>query len=102
MLSLYVAQVLMSDFEMVLVTSFISGITFALTFHMCRISVVRPLYFKIFTLFLITLLLSSSFLNTFMHGIYNYIPEINHVCRVYSVPAVLYLQFVLHVKLFHP
>jgi len=36
-----------------------------------------------------------------MQGIYNYIPETNHVSRVYSVAAVLYLQFVLHVMLFH-
>jgi len=37
---------------------------------------------------------------TFMHGIYNYIPETNHVSRVYSVAAVLLLKFVLHVMLF--
>jgi len=37
---------------------------------------------------------------TFMHGIYNYIPETNHVYTVYSVTAVLYLQSVLHVMLF--
>ena len=37
-----------------------------------------------------------------MQGIYNYsyIPETNHVSRVYSVAAVLYLQFVLHVMFF--
>jgi len=28
---------------------------------------------------------------TFIKGIYNYIPETNHVSRVYSVAAVLYL-----------
>ena len=39
---------------------------------------------------------------TFMHGIYNYIPEKNHVPTVYSVAAVLYLQSVLHVMLFRP
>jgi len=41
---------------------------------------------------------------TFMQDIYiyNYILETNHVSRVYSVAAVLYLQFVLHVMLFHP
>ena len=39
---------------------------------------------------------------TFMHGIYNYIPETNHVSRVYSFVAVLCLQFLLHVKLFRP
>ena len=37
---------------------------------------------------------------TFMHGIYNYIPETNHASVVYIVAAVLYLQFVLHVMLF--
>jgi Na+/H+-dicarboxylate symporter len=37
---------------------------------------------------------------TFMLSIYNYIPETNHVSRVYSVAAVLYLQFVLNVILF--
>jgi hypothetical protein len=35
-----------------------------------------------------------------MQGIYNYIPETNHISRVHSVAAVLYLQFVLHVMLF--
>jgi len=30
---------------------------------------------------------------TFMHGIYNYIPETNRVYRVHIVAAVLYLQF---------
>jgi len=38
---------------------------------------------------------------TFMQCIYNYIPGRNHVSRVYSVAAVLYLQFVLYVMLFH-
>jgi len=37
-----------------------------------------------------------------MHGIYNYIPETNHVSTVYSVASVLCLQFVLHVMLFRP
>jgi hypothetical protein len=36
----------------------------------------------------------------FMQGIYN-IPATNHVSRVCNVAAVLYLQFVLHVMLFH-
>jgi len=38
-----------------------------------------------------------------MQGIYNYIPETNHVSRVcvlYVAAAVLYLQFVLHLMLF--
>ena len=36
---------------------------------------------------------------TFMQGIYNYVPETNHVSRVYSVAAFLYFQFVLRVML---
>ena len=39
---------------------------------------------------------------TFMQGTYNYIPETNRISRVYSVAAVLYLEFVLHVMLFRP
>ena len=35
-----------------------------------------------------------------MEGIYKYTPKTNHVSRVYSVAAVLYLQFMLHVILF--
>jgi hypothetical protein len=34
-----------------------------------------------------------------MQVIYNYIPETNHVSRVYNVAAVPYLQSVLHVML---
>jgi len=39
---------------------------------------------------------------TCMQGISNYIRETNHVSRVYSVAAVLYLQSVLHIMLFRP
>jgi len=35
-----------------------------------------------------------------MQAIYNYTPETNQVSRVYSVAAILYLQFLLHVMLF--
>jgi hypothetical protein len=40
------------------------------------------------------------FVITFMQVIYNYILQTNHVSSVYSVAAVLCLQFVLHVMLF--
>jgi hypothetical protein len=30
-----------------------------------------------------------------MHGIYNYIPEANHVYRVYIVAAILWLNFMV-------
>jgi len=35
-----------------------------------------------------------------MKGNHNYIPETNHVSKVWSVAAVLYLPSVLHVMLF--
>jgi hypothetical protein len=38
---------------------------------------------------------------TFMQGIYNYIPETNHVSRAYSVATMLYLQFMVHVIFSH-
>ena len=37
---------------------------------------------------------------TFIHCIYNYIPETNHVFRVRNVSAILYLQFNVYVMLF--
>jgi len=37
-----------------------------------------------------------------MQGIYNPMPQTNHVSGVQSVAAVLYLQFVLSVMLFRP
>jgi hypothetical protein len=36
-----------------------------------------------------------------MQGIYNYVPETNHVSGLYSIAAVLCLQFVPHVMLCH-
>jgi hypothetical protein len=39
---------------------------------------------------------------TIVQGICKYIPETNHVSRVYNVTAVMYIQFVLHVMLFRP
>jgi flagellar basal body-associated protein FliL len=38
---------------------------------------------------------------TFMQGIYNYVSEINRVSSACSAAAVLCLQFMLHVMLFH-
>jgi len=39
----------LSDLEMVPVAPIITGITLVFTFHMCCISIVRSLYFKIFS-----------------------------------------------------
>ena len=36
-----------------------------------------------------------------MQGIYNYIAETNHVSSLCTVAPVLYLQFMLHIFLFH-
>jgi len=48
----------LNDFEMVQVARIINGMTSVFTFHMHCISIVRSLYFRIF---------SASFLNTFLH-----------------------------------
>jgi hypothetical protein len=41
----------LNDFEIVPVAPFITGITFVFTFHMRCISIVRSLYFRIFSAF---------------------------------------------------
>jgi hypothetical protein len=48
-------------------------------------------------MFIITILII-----TFMHAIYNYVPDTNHFSRLYSVAALLQIQFMLHVMLFCP
>ena len=35
-----------------------------------------------------------------LYAVYMYVPETNHVSRMYCVAAILYLHFVLHVMLF--
>ena len=57
------------------------------------LSVLNLLYFYIIIIIIIPVI-------TFMPDVYNYMPEKNHASRVYSVAAVLYVQFVLHVMLF--
>jgi len=62
-------------------------------------------YWKCFIYVIIIIIISSSssssiLVITFLKGIYNYIHENNYVSAVYSVAAVLYLQFVLHAMLF--
>jgi uncharacterized sodium:solute symporter family permease YidK len=49
---------------------------------------------------IIIVIIIITFVITVMQGIYNYIHEMNHVYRVRSVAAVLYVQFMLHVMLF--
>jgi len=52
------------------------------------------------TIIIIIIIIITTTTITYMQGIYNYIPETIHVSRVYSVAAVVYLQFVLHIWLF--
>jgi hypothetical protein len=60
-------------------------------------------YAKLLILFIIIIFIIIIILViTFMQSIYSYILETIHVSRVHSVPAVLYLQYVLHVILFRP
>ena len=51
-------------------------------------------------LFIIIIIIIIIPVITFMQGIYNYVLETNHISKVHSVAAVLYLHFVVHVMLF--
>ena len=51
----------LSDFEMDPFAPIISGSTYAFTFHMCCISILRSLYFKIFSASLLITVLSPGF-----------------------------------------
>ena len=63
---------LLNDFEMVPVALFITGITVVFTFHIRRISIVRSLYFKIFSAsFLITLLSPEMVTSISMHVLFS-------------------------------
>ena len=77
----------LNDFEIVPVAPIITGITFVFTFHMRCISIVRSLYFRLLLLLLVI---------TFMQGVYNCVPETNHVFKVFSVAAILLFQFMLY------
>jgi hypothetical protein len=68
------------------------------TLHICNISWLR-VNGKIIIIIIITLYYIIFI--TFVPCIYSYIPETNHVSRVYSVQLFPYLQFVLHVTLLH-
>jgi hypothetical protein len=75
-----------------------NGAHSSLPLYAFRVSTVDLLdyYYIIITIIIIIIAI------TLMQGIYNYIPETNHVSRVYNVAAVQYVQSVLHVMLFHP
>jgi len=49
---------------------------------------------------LMKLLLLLLFVIIFMQGSYNFIPNTNHVSRVHSFAAIVYLRFLAHVMLF--
>jgi len=73
----------LNDFEMVPVVPIITGITFVFTFHMRCISIVRSLYFRIFSvsLLLLLLLLSSSSSSSSSSLIFGESWDRNLVCR---------------------
>jgi hypothetical protein len=56
-ISWYVAHVFSKSFEMVPVAPIITGITLVFTFHMCCISIVRSLYFRIFSAIIIIIII---------------------------------------------
>jgi hypothetical protein len=98
-----------NDFGITPVDDITNGITWAVfCFHIAHTYFVRQ--FLVFVLFigycfgeivyLLLLLLLLLFATTFMQCIYNCMPETNHVSRVYSAEAVMYLQFMLRVMLF--
>jgi hypothetical protein len=62
--------------------------------HVMLFPMLRILYFYIIIIIIII------FVIAFMQSIYNNIHQKRHIATVYSVAAVLYLQFVLHVMLF--
>jgi hypothetical protein len=55
---------------------------------------ITPFFFYIIIIIIIILV------SPITHGIYNYVPETNHVSRLCGVAAVLYLQSARHVMLF--
>jgi hypothetical protein len=114
----------LNEFEIVPIDPIITAITFDFTFHMRCITIVRSLYFRIFSAsFLITFLFheiatsininviiimiiiisysssSSIIIISFMQGIYTYIPETNDVPTEYSVAAILLLLFMVLISL---
>jgi hypothetical protein len=42
---------------------------------------------------------SSSSVITFVQGIYNYIPQTDHVSTVYNLAAILWLQYIVHIMI---
>jgi len=79
--------------------AYLSGLFLFIVVH-AHTSVPCILHYTVY--FIIIIITIITLVITFMQGIYNYIPETNHVSRIHTVVAVLYIQFVLHVILFRP
>ena len=62
--------------------------------------IVNTVYGAYHIIIIIIIITITIFDIAFMQHIYNYIPDTNHVTRIYSFEAFLYLQFVLYVMLF--
>jgi len=79
----------LNDLEMVPVAPIITGITLVFTFHMCCISIVRSLYFKIFLAsFLITFLSPGIAMSINMHVLFSLSQIIMSVLLLETVLSV--------------
>ena len=73
--------------------------TFTFTLSLQSTAVHYPRFTKwYFIIIIITIIIII--IIALMQGIYNYVPEANHVSRVYNAAALLWLQSILHVMLF--
>jgi len=88
------------------VAPIITGIIVHFRFHISCISIHKLLCFNFFSASFCTIIIISIIIIILViastHGIYNYIPETNHVATAHTVAAVLYLQSVLQLMLFLP
>jgi hypothetical protein len=81
--------------------AYLNGLFLLILVH-AHMSVPCILHYTVHFIVIIITIIIIILVITFMQGIYNYIPETNHVSRVHGVAAVLCIQFVLHVMLFRP
>jgi hypothetical protein len=73
----------------------IAGITFVCTF--CYVCIMMSLYLKVFRILFLNIVINYYYYYYyyyyicyyFLQSVYNYVPETNHVSRVYIVPAIL-------------
>jgi hypothetical protein len=52
------------------------------------------------TVIITTIIIIIIFVITFTQDIYNYVPETNHIPKLYTAAAILLLQYMVHIMLF--